>query len=60
MTIPVRDKYSKLISEGVTPIARWGLPEDIGKAAVALTKDYFPFSTGDIINVDGGYHLRAF
>jgi len=60
MTIPVRDKYSKLISEGVTPIARWGLPEDIGKAAVALAMDYFPFSTGDIINVDGGYHLRAF
>lgn len=60
MTIPVREKYSKLISEGVTPIARWGFPEDIGKAAVALAMDYFPFSTGDIINVDGGYHLRAF
>ena len=60
MTIPVREKYSTLISEGVTPIARWGFPEDIGKAAVALAMDYFPFSTGDIINVDGGYHLRAF
>ena len=59
MTIPVRDKYSKLISEGFTPIARWGVPEDIGKAAVALAKDYLPFSTGDIINVDGGYHLRT-
>jgi NAD(P)-dependent dehydrogenase (short-subunit alcohol dehydrogenase family) len=60
MTIPVRDKYSKLIAEGFTPIARWGIPEDIGKAAVALAKDYLPFSTGDVINVDGGYHLRTF
>ena len=60
MTLPVRDKYSQLIAEGFSPIARWGLPEDIGKAVVALVKEYFPFSTGDIINVDGGYHLRTF
>jgi len=59
MTAIVSDKYDKLISEGLVPIARWGLPEDIGKAVVALCKDYFPYSTGEVINVDGGFHLKT-
>jgi NAD(P)-dependent dehydrogenase (short-subunit alcohol dehydrogenase family) len=59
MTIPVWDKYTKLISEGITPITRWGFPEDIGRAVVAIAKEYFPFSTGEIINIDGGFHLRT-
>ena len=58
MTAPVREKYDKLIAEGLTPIRRWGTPEDIAKAVVALTGDAFPFSTGDRINVDGGFHIR--
>jgi NAD(P)-dependent dehydrogenase (short-subunit alcohol dehydrogenase family) len=41
------------------PIARWGLPQDIGKATLALCKDYFPYSTGEVINVDGGFHLKT-
>jgi NAD(P)-dependent dehydrogenase (short-subunit alcohol dehydrogenase family) len=59
MTAPVRDKYDKLISEGLTPIARWGTPEDVGKAVVALAQDYLPFSTGEVIHVDGGFHLKT-
>ena len=59
MTAVVRDKYDQLISEGLVPIARWGLPEDIGKAVAALCKDYFPYSTGEVINVDGGFHLKT-
>jgi len=59
MTVVVREKYDKLISDGLTPIARWGLPEDIGKAVVSLCLDCFPFSTGEIINVDGGFHLKT-
>jgi 3-oxoacyl-[acyl-carrier protein] reductase len=59
MTAVVRDKYDQLISEGLLPIARWGLPEDIGKAVAALCKDYFPYSTGEVINVDGGFHLKT-
>ena len=59
MKIPVWDKYTKLISEGITPITRWGFPEDIGRAVVAIAKEYFPFSTGEIINIDGGFHLRT-
>jgi 3-oxoacyl-[acyl-carrier protein] reductase len=58
MTGPVKEKYDKLIAEGLTPIKRWGLPEDIGKAVAAVALDAFPFSTGEVINVDGGFHLR--
>jgi NAD(P)-dependent dehydrogenase (short-subunit alcohol dehydrogenase family) len=58
MTGPVKEKYDKLISEGLTPITRWGQPEDIGKAVLAIANDLLPFSTGEVINVDGGFHLR--
>ena len=58
MTGPVKEKYDKLIAEGFTPIQRWGTPEDIGKAVVAIAQDLLPFSTGEVINVDGGFHLR--
>jgi len=58
MTAPVKEKYDKLIAEGLTPIQRWGAPEDIGKAVAAIAQDLLPFSTGEVINVDGGFHLR--
>jgi 3-oxoacyl-[acyl-carrier protein] reductase len=58
MTAVVKDKYDKLIAEGITPIKRWGQPEDIGKAIVAIAEGYLPFSTGQAINVDGGFHIR--
>jgi NAD(P)-dependent dehydrogenase (short-subunit alcohol dehydrogenase family) len=60
MTGGVKEKYDRLIfDEGVTPIRRWGLPEDVGKAVVAIARDLFPFSTGQVIDVDGGFHLRT-
>jgi NAD(P)-dependent dehydrogenase (short-subunit alcohol dehydrogenase family) len=59
MTGPVKAKYDKLIfEEDLTPIHRWGQPDDIGKAVVAIAKDLLPFSTGEVINVDGGFHLH--
>ena len=58
MTAPVMEKYKKLINEDLTPIKRWGAPEEIGKAVAAIAQDFFPFSTGEVINVDGGFHLR--
>jgi len=58
LTSVVKDKYDKLIGEGITPIKRWGQPEDIGKAIVAIAEDYLPFSTGQIIDVDGGFHIH--
>jgi 3-oxoacyl-[acyl-carrier protein] reductase len=58
MTAGVKDKYDKLIAEGLVPQRRWGTGEDVGLAVSALLKGSFPFSTGDIINVDGGIHLQ--
>jgi 3-oxoacyl-[acyl-carrier protein] reductase len=58
MTVPVRDKYDKLIAEGLVPQKRWGFPEDVGKAVVALAKGYFPFSTGLVLEVSGGMNIR--
>lgn len=59
MTTGVKDKYDKLISQGLTPIRRWGKPEDIGKAAAAIARGDLPFSTGEVINVDGGFHMKT-
>jgi 3-oxoacyl-[acyl-carrier protein] reductase len=58
MTATVRDRYDRLIQEGLTPIRRWGTPEDVGRAVAALAAGALPFSTGEVINVDGGFHLR--
>jgi len=58
MTGPVRARYDKLIAEGLTPIRRWGRPEDVGKAVAAIAAGYFDFTTGAAIPVDGGFHLR--
>ncbi|NIA07307.1 MAG: 3-ketoacyl-ACP reductase [Actinobacteria bacterium] len=58
MTSVVKDKYDKLIAQGLTPIKRWGLPEDIAKAVGAIAEGRLDFSTGQVINVDGGFHLR--
>lgn len=58
MTKVVKEKYDKMFAEGITPIPHWGYPEDIAKAVVALALDYLPYSTGEVIHVDGGFHLR--
>ncbi len=51
MTGPVKAKYDKLIFEGdLTPIKRWGQPDDIGKAVVAIATDLLPFSTGQVLS----------
>ena len=57
MTSGVKEKYNKLIGEGLTVQDRWGFPEDIGKAAAALARGDFPYSTGQVIMVDGGLTL---
>jgi len=58
MTRVVRKKYDDLIAQGLTPIRRWGQPGDVARAVVAIAEGYLPFSTGEVINVDGGFHLR--
>lgn len=58
MTSVVKGKYDKLIAEGLTPTKRWGLPEDIANAVAAIAEGRLDFSTGQVINVDGGFHMR--
>ena len=58
MTRKVQDRYDRLIGAGVTPIKRWGQPEDVARAVMAIVDDLLPFSTGEVINVDGGFHLK--
>jgi 3-oxoacyl-[acyl-carrier protein] reductase len=59
MTGPVKAKYDELIFEKqLTPITRWGQTGDVAKAVVAIAKELLPFSTGEVINVDGGFHMR--
>jgi 3-oxoacyl-[acyl-carrier protein] reductase len=58
MTKKVKEKYDVLISEGLIPQMRWGKPQDVGVAVKAILTGAFPFSTGDVINVDGGFHIQ--
>lgn len=51
-------RYDSLIADGLTPIRRWGRPGDAARAVSAIAQDLLGFSTGQVINVDGGFHLR--
>ena len=58
MTSGVKAKYDKMFAEGLVPQRRWGQPEDVGRAVGALVMGEFPYSTGEVIHIDGGFHLR--
>lgn len=58
MTAAVEAKYDKLISEGLCLQPRWGLPDDIGRAVAMLLRGDLPYSTGQVINVDGGMGIQ--
>ncbi len=58
MTAPVKEKYDALLADGLAPMRRWGTPGDVGKAVAALARQYLPYSTGEVIHVDGGFHIR--
>jgi 3-oxoacyl-[acyl-carrier protein] reductase len=60
MTAAAKEKYTPLIEAGLSPIRRWGKADDVGMAVVSLVSGTFPFSTGDVIHVDGGFHIRKF
>lgn len=57
MTSGVKTKYDTLIEQGLVPQKRWGTPEDVGKGVRSLLEGDFPFSTGSVIHVDGGFHV---
>lgn len=58
MTAGVREKYNRLIADGITVQPRWGYPEDVGKAVLSLVQRNFPYSTGEVVMVDGGLTLQ--
>ncbi|NLC68786.1 MAG: 3-ketoacyl-ACP reductase [Clostridiaceae bacterium] len=58
MTAVVKEKYDKLIAEGLLPVKRWGYPEDVANAVSVLCSGKLAYCTGDVINVDGGFHIR--
>ena len=57
MTAAVKEKYDKMIDEGLIPQKRWGYPEDVGKAVVGLVKGYFDYSTGMVAEISGGMNI---
>ena len=57
MTSGVKGKYDAMIEQGVVPQKRWGFPEDVGRAVRSLLEGDFAFSTGNVFNVDGGFHI---
>ncbi|MBQ8817752.1 MAG: 3-ketoacyl-ACP reductase [Clostridia bacterium] len=59
MTAAVKEKYDKLIADGLVPLGRWGTPEDIAKAVVALCDGTFGYTTGQSFILDGGMHIRT-
>ncbi len=54
MTSAVREKYDRLIEQGLLLTKRWGTPEDVGRAVVALAEGYLDYSTGAVIEIGGG------
>ena len=58
MTAAVKEKYDRLIADGLVPLGRWGTPDDIAKAVVALVDGTFGFETGESFILDGGMHIR--
>lgn len=58
MTEKVKDKYRKMIDDGITPIRRFGTPEDVADSVLAACSGLMDFSSGQVLNADGGFHIR--
>ena len=58
MTAAVKDKYEALIADGLTPTKRMGVPEDVAKCVMAVANGHLDFCTGQVLNADGGFHIR--
>lgn len=58
MTSAVKEKYDRMLGQGVFPIARWGTPEDVADMVSVLCSDKVLYTTGNYIDVDGGFHIK--
>jgi NAD(P)-dependent dehydrogenase (short-subunit alcohol dehydrogenase family) len=59
MTSSVQEKYDRLIADGAFPLARWGTPQDVADAVSLFCSDRLAYTTGNYLDVDGGYHIPA-
>jgi len=59
MTSAVKGKYDERLAEGLVPMRRWGTAEDVGKAVRTILNGEFPFSTGEVLYIDGGLHIQS-
>ncbi|MGI5959239.1 MAG: 3-ketoacyl-ACP reductase [Massiliimalia sp.] len=59
MTAGVREKYEAMIAQGLTPIQRFGMPEDVAECVSAAVSGKLDFATGQVLNADGGFHIRT-
>lgn len=59
MTSKVKEKYDRLIEDGITPIKRMGVPEDVAKCVCSVALGNFDFCTGTVIDCDGGFNVRC-
>ena len=58
MTAAVQEKYQRMIEAGITPIRRFGRPKDVADCVMAAVSGRLDFATGQVLNADGGFHLR--
>jgi NAD(P)-dependent dehydrogenase (short-subunit alcohol dehydrogenase family) len=58
MTSKVKEKYDALINTGTFPIQRWGTPEDVANAVSVFAGDELLYTTGNHLDIDGGFHIR--
>jgi NAD(P)-dependent dehydrogenase (short-subunit alcohol dehydrogenase family) len=58
MTNAVVEKYDKLIADGLLPVKRWGYPADVAGAVSVFCSGKLAYSTAEVLNVDGGFHIR--
>ena len=58
MTAPVQEKYDRMIADGLLPEARWGEPEDVGRAVAMLARGDLTYATGQVLHVDGGLGIQ--
>jgi NAD(P)-dependent dehydrogenase (short-subunit alcohol dehydrogenase family) len=58
MTAPVKEKYDRLLADGLTVENRWGQPEDVGRAVAMLARGDLTYATGNVLHIDGGLTLR--
>ena len=53
-----REQYAKALADGAAPMQRMGRPEEVGRAAASIARGDFPYSTGEVFHIDGGFHVR--